>query len=210
MMNFQRLGWIVAAAVVGMIAASGFQSGFDKVASVDLNSMVENSDFGKANIAVLEGMKTTREDLLKFIDDNRVLTVDQAKNLRTLWIKDAPTTTDKASLETLKSEIVAQAKKNIELSTKTTLTPEERTLLQEYSNRSAAMEQLANQWFDEFRQEIQQSAQQRRADTLVRAKAACKVAAVAGTYTLVVDTSVAVYAVNDLTPEALKAMNAKK
>jgi Skp family chaperone for outer membrane proteins len=210
MMNVQRLGWVIAAAVLGVLIATGFQGGFEKIATVDLSTMVETSDFGKSNIAALETMKNSREGLLKFIDENRVITVDQVKNLRTLWLKDAPTSADTATLERLKADVTAMEKKNIELGTQKTLTPEERTLLQEYANRSAASEQLANQWFDEFRQEIQQSAQQRRADTLIRAKAAAQAAAKAGAYTLVFDSSVAVYAANDLTDESLKAMNAKK
>lgn len=210
MVNFQRLGWIVAAAVFGILAASGFQGGFEKVATVDLSTMVETSDLGKANIAVLEAMKSSREGLLKFMDDNRVLTPEQSRNLRTLWLKDNLTDADKATLDRLKADIVAQAKKNVELSTKANLTPEERSLLQEFSSRSATTEQVAGEWFNDFRQEIQQSAQDRRIDTLNKARAAAQSVAKLQGYTLVFDNSVAVYAANDLTADALKAMNAKK
>jgi Skp family chaperone for outer membrane proteins len=209
MTRTHRLGWIAAAAILGVLAASGFQDGFDKVASVDLSIIVETSNLGKSNIAALEGMKTSREDLLKFIDENRVLTMDQAKNLKTLWLKDNPATTDTNSLTRLKAEIVAQAARNNEISGKANLTPEERTLLQEYASRSAAMEQLAGQWWDEFRQEIQQSAQDRRIDTLNKARVAAQTVGKAAGYSLVFDSSVAVYAANDLTPDALKAMNGK-
>ncbi len=210
MNKIDRLGWIVAAAILGIILACGFRDSFDKVATVDLASMVETSDLGKSNIAALNTMKTAREDLLKFIDDNRVLTNDQATNLRTLWLKDAPSAADKASLESLKADIVASAKKNVELGQKPNLTPEERTLLQEYANRSASMERLAQQWYQEFSQEIQQSAQDRRVDTLTKAKAAAQGVAKTQGFTLVFDNSVGVYAANDLTADALKAMNAAK
>jgi Skp family chaperone for outer membrane proteins len=210
MMNFQRLGWVVAAAVLGLVVASGFQSSLDKVATVDLSTMVETSDLGKANIAALDAMKTSREGLLKFIDDNRVLTMDQANNLRTLWLKESPSAQDTANLNSLKADIDASAKKNVALGTKRDLTPEERTLLQEYASRSAAMEQLAGQWYQEFMQEIQSSAQQRRADTLTKAKAASQTVARVQGYTLVFDSSVGVYAANDLTADALKSMNAKR
>ncbi len=209
-MTFQRLGWILAAAMLGLFAAAGFQGSLDKVATVDLSQMVEMSDLGKANIAALDAMKTAREDMLKFIDENRVLTVEQAKNLRTLWLKEAPTAVDKASLETLKAEIVAQAKKNQELSSKPNLTTEERALLQEYASRSATMEQTANQWYQEFAQDIQQSAQQRRIDTLTKARAAAQGVGKSQGYTLVFDSTVAVYAANDITADSLKAMNAKR
>lgn len=210
MMNFSRLGWVLAAAILGVLAASGFQGGMEKTAIVDISSMIETSDLGKANIAALTVMKTSREDLLKYIDENRVLTVDQARNLRTLWLKDSLSVAEKASFESLKADINAQAKKNLELGQKANLTPEERSLLQEYSNRSASMEQLAGQWYTDFSQEIQQAAQQKRVDTLAKAKAAAQAAALAGGFTLVFDSSVAVYSANDITADALKAMNAKK
>lgn len=209
MRSLDRLGWIVAAAIVGLIAAAGFQGSLDKVAMVDLSRMVETSNLGKSNIAALESMKGIREDLLKFIDDTRVLTIDQAKNLRALWLKESATPADKAALDTLKAEINLQATKNKELGQKPNLTAEERTLLQEYANRSAAMEQLAGQWYQEFSQDIQKSAQDRRVDTLNKAKAAAQSVAKAQGYTLVFDNSVAVYAANDLTEPALQAMNAK-
>lgn len=209
MITFQRLGWIVAAAVVGVIAACGFGDGLDKVGVVDLSRMVETSELGKKNIAALDAMKNSREGLLKFIDTNRVLTLDQATTIRTLWLKENPTAADTATLNRNKADIEAQAKRNVEISTKPNLTPEERTLLQEYASRSASMDRLVNEWFEEFRQEIQGSAQQRRLDTLNKAKAAAQGVAKAQSYTLVFDNSVAVYAANDLTDEALKAMNAK-
>lgn len=210
MTTFQKLGWVIAAAVLGVIAASGFQGGFDKVAIVDLNRMIETSEMGKKHSADLTAMTTAREGLLKFIDDNRVLTLDQANALRGLWLKDNPTANDTATLNRQKADIEAQAKRNVELSTKANLTPEERTLLQEYASRSASMERLAGDWYDEFRQEIQASAQQRRIDTLNKAKDAAKSVAKAQSFTLVFDSSVAVYSANDLTDEALKAMNAQK
>jgi Skp family chaperone for outer membrane proteins len=210
MTKLQRLGWIISAAVLGVLLASGFQGSMDKVATVDLNSMVETSDMGKAGQADFDKMKDGREGLLKFLDDTRVLTIDQANTLRTLWLKPAPTAAETASLERLKADVVAQAKKNVELSTKPNLTAEERTLLQEYASRSAAIEQVAGQWLDEFRQEMRGWAEQRKADTLKKAKAAAQQVAKAQGFSLVFDSSVAVYAANDLTDEALKTMNANK
>jgi len=209
-MNFQRLGWVVAAAIFGVIAASGFQGAFQKVASVDIAYLLANSDLGKANIASLDTLKGTYSDLIGFVDQNRVLTVDQAKNLRDLWLKDNPSTVDKASLDSLKADIVAAEKKNIELSQKPNLTPEERVQLQEYSTRSANTETLLNQWYQEFSQVFQQSLGQRQADTLAKAKVAAQSVAKSQGYTLVFNSTASIYAANDITQDALKAMNAQK
>ncbi len=210
MMSIERLGWVLAAAVAGVMLASGFQGSIDKVASVDLSNLVANSDRGKANQADFDKMKSNRETLLKFIDETRVLTVQQANDLRTIWTKETPTTADTQTMERMKADIVAMGKRNQELSGKANLSPEERTLLQEYASRSAAMEQLTASWLEEFRQEVQQWAQGKQVDTNNRAKAASQEVAKAQGFTLVFDTSVAVYAANDLTADALKAMNAKK
>src|SRR5579862_4123487 len=152
MMNFQRLGWVVAAAILGVFAASGFQGSFQKVASVDLENLVETSDLGKTNLAAFNATQTTYNQLLGFVDENRVLTIDEAKKLRELWLKETPGAVDKASLESLKASIVAETKQNDLLSGKPNLTPEERIQLQAFSSRSAQTEQLEAQWYQEFGQ----------------------------------------------------------
>jgi Skp family chaperone for outer membrane proteins len=207
--TFQKLGWVVAAAIVGVMAASGFQGGFEKVATVNLSQVGDNSELGKKHKATFQAMSNSREGLLKFIDENRVLTVDQANQLRSLWLKDTPSAADTANLNSLKADIEAQAKRNVALGTKANLTPEERTMLQEYASRSATMERLVGEWLDEFRQEMQSFVQRTGVETINKAKAAAQSVAKAQGYTLVFDSSVAVYAANDLTDEALKAMNAQ-
>lgn len=209
MMNLEKLGWIIAAAVAGAMLASGFQGAFDKVATVDLNTLMDSSDIGKANATALDTMRSSRLELLKFIQENRVLTIEEAKNLRTLWLKDNQTAGDKANLESLKAQIVAEEKNNIALGQKGDLKPEERTLLQQFASRSAATDSLLSQWDQEFTNDFQQSVQDRRVDELNKAKTAAKAVAKANGCSLVFDSSVAVYAPNDLTDAALKAMNGK-
>lgn len=210
MSAFQKLGWIVAAGILGVLLASGFQTGLDKIGTIDLQTMVETSVAGKNNSATFDKMKAAREGILQFIDDNRVLTMDQANEVRTLTLKEAPTAAETSRLERVKADVVAQAKRNNELSTKPNLTPEERTLLQEYANRSAQMEQVMNAWINEFRDEMRQWAQDKRAETLKKAKESAQQVAKAQGYSLVFDQSVALYSPNDLTTEALQAMNATK
>jgi len=210
MTNFQRLGWVISAAMLGVLVAAGFQGSMQKVASVDLPSLVADSDLGKSNIAALDALRATYSDLIGFVDQNRVLTIDQAKKLQDLWLKQNPSALDKASLESLKADIVAAEKKNLELSRKPNLTAEERTQLQDYSTRSAATETLLNQWVQQFNQDFTQAMQQRQADTLAKARTAAQSVAKAQGYTLVFASNVAIYAANDLTQDALKAMNAQK
>jgi Skp family chaperone for outer membrane proteins len=89
--KFSQIGWVAAAALIGIAAASGFQDNTVKIAVVDIAKVVEQSTLGKANQDAFSKMKKNREELLQFIDDNRVLTNEQAQDLRTLWLKDTPT-----------------------------------------------------------------------------------------------------------------------
>ena len=74
----------------------------------------------------------------------------------------------------------------------------------------ANMEQVTQQWFQEFRQEVTQAFQSRQVDALNKARAATQSLAKSQTYSLVFDSTVATYAANDVTADALKVMNAKK
>src|SRR5438045_2009882 len=113
-----QLGWIFAAALLGVMAASGFHGGADKNGVVDIAKVVEQSTFGKANQTQFAALKKAREDFLESIDQNRVLTNEQAPRLKELTVKDAPTDAEKAEIEKIKADVVASAKKYQDLAAK--------------------------------------------------------------------------------------------
>jgi Skp family chaperone for outer membrane proteins len=204
------LGYWIAALLLGVLLGAGFQDASSKIGVVDISDVVEKSEFGKKNQLDFDAMKTAREGVLEFIDSYRVLTNEQALRLRELSLKANVSAAEKAELETLKATVIASDKKSKELSTKPNLTPEERTLMQDYAQRSQTMEQVAQRWFREFTNEMQQWADRQKANSLDRARAAINEVAKAGGYTVVLESGVAPYGANDLTEAALKAMNAKK
>jgi len=209
-MQFHKLGWAVAAACIAVMAAGGFQDTATKMGVVDITKLIESSDFGRESRSTFDQMKAAREGVLEFVDTYRVLSAEQAAKFRDLSLKTTPTAAEKAQLDTLKAEIIAADKKNKELSTKPNLTPEERTLMQEYANRSAASEATANRWLREFTSDLEGFAQKQRQASLERAKAAAQEVGKAQSYTIVLDAAIAPYAANDVTDAALKAMNARK
>ncbi len=207
--KFVKLGWVVAAALVGLVVASGFQDSATKIAVVDIAQVVEKSNLGKANQDLFSTMKKNREDFLQFIDDNRVLTNEQAQELRTLWLKDNPTAEEKGRMERIKADVVASYKKWNELGTKQTpLTAEDRTLLDEFAKRGQAMEVLARRLFNDFTNEMQAWADKQKVTSIEKARAAIQTIAKAQGYTIVFEVGVAPYGANDLTQPALQAMNA--
>ena len=207
--KFSQLGWVAAAALIGVAVASGFQDTSVKIAVVDIAQVVEKSNLGKANQELFATMKKNREDYLQFIDDNRVLTNEQAQELRTLWLKDNPTAEEKARMDRIKADVIASYKKWNEKGTQTTaLTAEDRVLLDEYAKRGQAMELLARRLFNDFSNEMQAWADKRKVESIEKARTAIQSIAKAQGYTIVFEVGVAPYGANDLTAPALQAMNA--
>jgi len=208
--RFLQLGWVVAAAMVGVAAAGGFQEKTDKIGVVDISRIVEASDFGKQNQASFEAMKRSREGLLEFIDTNRVLTTEQAQRLRDLAVKPTMTAEEKAEYDRISADVVAANRKWTELSTKPNLTPEERTLLEEYARRSQTMGDFAQRLFQQFTNEMREWADKQKLASVDRARVAIQEVAKSQGYTVVFEIGVAPYGANDLSDQALAAMNAKK
>lgn len=196
--------------MAGAMLGLGFQGATEKTAVVDVQRVVEQSEFGKQNQVTFNEMKTGREAVLEFIDTYRVLTADQAQKIRDLSLKAGITAPEKAELERVKADVIAADKKSKELSQKTNLTPEERTLIEDYARRSQAMEATAQRWFREFTTEMQTWADKQKLASVDKARVAIQEVGKAGAYSIVFEVGVAPYGANDITDAALKAMNAKK
>lgn len=203
-------GWVVAAALAGVMFGSGFQTPSLKLGVVDLNAVIDKSDAGKAGKKTFEDMKSAREKLLEFIDQYRILTIEQANRLRELMLKQERTKPEEAELESLKADIIATSKKSAVLATKPNYTPEERTLVEEYSRRSQTMNETSTRWLREFSDEVQNWVAASREQNYQKAKAAAAEVASKDGYTMVIEGSVAVFGANDITDLSLAAMNAKK
>lgn len=203
-------GWLVAAVLLGAMLSSGFQTPSMKLGVVDVNRVVETSEYGKANQRTLSAMKKAREDVLEFVDTYRVLTPEQATAIRDLMVKTSRTKEEDAELERRKSEIVSANKRLQELSTKTNLTAEERTLLEDYARRSQVMNETATRWLREFTNEIQSWVDDKKTDSYNRARTAISEVAAKDGYSLVFESSVTPYGANDVSDAALAAMNARR
>ena len=201
-------GWLVAAGLLGAMLSSGFQTPSLKLGVVDINRVVEASEFGKANQRALGALKKSREDVLEFVDTYRVLTPEQATRIRDLSVKPARTKEESAELERIKAEVVTANKRLQELSTKPNLTPEERTLLEDYARRSQNMNEQATRWLREFTNEIQTWVDDRKAESYTKARAAVTAVATRDGYNMVFESSVVPYGANDVSDAALAAMNA--
>jgi Skp family chaperone for outer membrane proteins len=208
--RFLQLGWVVAAACIAVMIAGGFSQAEIKIGVVDISKVVEQSDFGKANQDTFTKMRVARESLLEFIDTNRVLTNEQAQRLRELWLKPQPTKEETAEMERIKADVIASAKKSAEFATKTSLTPEDRTLMEEYARRSQTMAEVARRWYQEFTSDMQKWADDQKLASIDRARGAIQEVAKAEGYTVVLEVGIAPYGANDISTTVLAKMNEKK
>ena len=208
--RFLQLGWVFFATFAGIALAGGFQDKSDKIGVVDITKVIEQSDFGKQNQDTFAKMKNARESLLEFIDTYRVLTNEQAQRLKDLSLKATRTKEEDAEMERIKADVVASNKRLNELATKTNMTLEERTLVEEYARRSQTMNEVAQRWFREFTADMGDWADKQKLESVNRARAAIQDIAKQQGYTVVFELGVAPYGANDVSDAALQAMNAKK
>jgi Skp family chaperone for outer membrane proteins len=205
-----QLGWVLFLALAVAVLAVGFQNPTEKVGVADVNRLLDQSDFGKSLQAQLDKMRAARQDVLTFIDQYRVLTVDQATQIRDLSLKPNLTKEEQAQLDSIKANVVAANKKWTELATKANMTPEDRTLVQDYSDRNQRMADLGNRWVHDFSSDLAEWAAKQKSEGNTRARSAIQEVAKSQGYSMVYDSVFAPYGVNDITDAALTAMNAKK
>lgn len=208
--NFLKFGLGAMVVMAATAFLSGFQGNQDKIGVVDLNKIISESDMGKASTKELQDALTQRSTILDFISMYRVLTTDQANKLKDLTLKPNRTEAETKELDRIKEEVKAADKKRNELLQKANMTDADRLALQDYSQRSQTMQQLVERWNSEFQQELNLLETTVRERTLNKAKDTVKQVAKSQGFTLVLESSVAPYAANDITEPSIKALNAAK
>lgn len=205
-----KIGWTLAFAMLGVLLAAGFQTATEKIGTVDLGKVMDDSDMGKGSQDRLNKMNQDRIAVLQFMSENRVLTEDQAKRIRELSLKMDRSKDEQSELDRIKAEVVASSKRANELNNKASLTPEEHTLLDDFARRSQTTEQVGRRYQQEFLAELDQANEQQKATILKQARDSVQQVAKAQGFSVVFESRVAPYAANDLTLAALTAMNANK
>lgn len=208
-LRIYQFGSALSLLLLGVLFGGGFQAAPDKNGVVDINGLIEASNFGKGVRTNLDKMRSGREEILSFIDANRVLTLEQATRLRDLTLKPDRTPAETAELDTLKATVVATNKKWTELATKPNLTNEDRTILQDYADRAQKMSELGNTWVRVFTNDIDAWLETQKTESAARAREAIGSTAKTQGYTMIYDKAFAPYGANDLTDAALATMNAK-
>lgn len=208
--KLSNLGWVVAAALGGLMITSGFQENQSKIGVADVSAVVEKSDIFKKNETDFEAMKKAREGVLEFLDTYRVATQEQANKIRDLSIKQNITATEKTELTKAMDDVKAADTKYKGLMTKSNMTADEKVLVTEYAQRSQNMENVLQQWHRAFQSEMSNWAAKTQKESFDKARTTLAEVAKAQGYTVVLEADYAPYGANDLTDAVLKAFNAKK
>lgn len=200
-------GWLVAAGLGAVLLAGGFQDSTQKTGVVSIFDVIAQTDFGNVNANRLQSAINARNDVIEFINTNRVLTQEQAQELRRLSTLEEPTAQQTQALEDLKDEIRAAYREFNDLNQQGTPTDEERQRLTEYNNRRQEMIALLNSWQNEFRNEIENLRVEITQDTIDQVREATREVAEEEGYTLVFEREVAVYGANELTDQVAARLN---
>lgn len=206
----KNLGWALCTVLIGVLIAGGFQPAAEKSGVVDLNKVIQQSEYGKKSTADLNTALGSRRGLLEFIATHRVLTTEQAQRLKELTLKVPLTEAEKTEMEKIKGDVIASSKKRDDLTQKTQLTESESALLRDYAQRAQNMATTAERWNQEFNDDLNDLQEAARAATIERAKKALQEVAKNQSFTTIFESTVAPYGVNDLTDATIKAMNAQK
>lgn len=209
-MKFERLGWVVAAALCGAMVGMGFQGNVQKTGTVDLEKVFNESGYAKKQTEGLRNMGQARVSVVEFVKTYRTIKGDDAVQFRDLSLKETPTASDKAELERIRNQAQKDEQTYRELSTKEKPTPAEVTQIEEFNRRKEGSGQLLEKWNSDFTTELQSKQENLRAETLQKVKDAVSQVAKDQGYSMVFVQNIAPYSANDLTADALKVMNGKK
>lgn len=196
-------------ALVGIWAVgSGFTQAGEKYASIDITGVLEGSKLGKQQNEKLRNAYQLRQDLMNFIIENPVITVEQAQQLQDLTLKDVPTAEDKTKMEEIKKQVVDASSRRVTLAGKANKTEAEVTLLTEYNQRAQGAGAIAQQWNAIFTQDMDTLSGKLRDDAITEVKKQAREVAKKQGYTLVFEASVLIFSANDITSEVVKSVDA--
>ncbi|MBI1756730.1 MAG: OmpH family outer membrane protein [Fimbriimonas ginsengisoli] len=209
-MDLKQLGWVAAAGLAAFVCTAARHAPGGKCGVIDIARVFKDCDFSKIQSEKLRAVGESRSELLAFMENYRVLSADQASKLRALYMKSPQADADRAELDRLKKEIQEADQAFKSLQTKPSPTPEEVAKLQELNTRSQLTASLGDRWAKEFNDEVQNLNETLRNETLSRLREAVRDVGKKKGYNLLFTREASPYGANDVTDDALKAMNSRK
>lgn len=208
--DLTKLGWPVAAALLGAMAfgsLSGFQANTaPKFAVVNIKKVFDQSKFRESNSKILEDARQARANAFNFIIANQAMNNGDATKYAGLAVKATPTPAETAEIARLRASGEEATKKNTELTTKPSPTEADKAQIAEFGVQIRGKQALMGRLEADYQQQLQDMQRDLREKTLDRVNETVRGLAAKGGYTVVFTTNSAVYAANDLTADAMKAL----
>lgn len=208
-MNFMQKKWFAVGAIgaFALFAISAFQAQPAKMATVNLAMVADKSKLGIREKQQFEALRAKLSSMLQFMNNNKVMTLEQGAKLRELWITENPTGAQIQELEKLKTAIQTASEELRRLLTETQ--PDEAKIA-----RIRELTRLVNQTDDilpeldqQYTMLMRQKAEEKQQSVIEKARAAVQKIGKRDGYTVIFESNVAPYAANDITEEAVKTMD---
>ena len=209
--KFTYAGWGVAIALAGVLIGGGFQAPTPKFGIADLGKVAEGSDYYKQSQTTFDDFVNRRKGVLEFFNTYGVVTSDEAKRINELSLKTDISTQEKAELDRIKQQVIADDSRKKELATKSPsqLTPEERTLMAEFARREDTTKGLVAQLSNDFTNDVNTQKDQIQQSAFEKARDAVRQVGKDGGYTVIFSSAAAPFGANDITDDAIKQINKK-
>jgi Skp family chaperone for outer membrane proteins len=206
-MRISQLGWVLAAAIVGIEVGGGFQAKTNKTGYIDLQEIYNESKLKAKNDEKLNTAAQSRRAAFDFMRLNPEFTADQLARFKALIAKEIPTPAEVAELTKLKETVQTSTNQFDDLRKKPNPTPDDIKRLNTLGELHDANVAAQRDWDREFSQQLESMQADMNVAALDSMKAALAQVAKAQGYTLVFRENVAVYGANNVGADVKKIVD---
>lgn len=201
-----RIGIVIAAIGIG-IALFAFQGPTQKTGVIDIGRASDLSKLGKRKKSEFDAKQQKWINMLNFMRQNRFFTPDNAKKFRELSLAEKPTAEQTQSLEGLKTSIQKITEEFQNLIKVTQPNDEQVKRRQELLRMADETVQMMNELGAEYRDSMQTLAGDLKEEVTNKARQSVQKYGKKEGFTIIFESSIAVYGANDVTDEVVKIMD---
>ncbi|MFN8139870.1 MAG: OmpH family outer membrane protein [Fimbriimonadales bacterium] len=201
-----RIG-IAIAAIGIVIALFAFQGPTQKTGVIDIGRASDLSKLGKRKKSEFDAKQQKWINMLNFMRQNRFFTPDNAKKFRELSLVEKPTAEQTQSLEGLKTSIQKITDEFQNLIKVTQPNDEQVKRRQELLRMADETVQMMNELGAEYRDSMQTLAGDLKEEVTNKARQSVQKYGKKEGFTIIFESSIAVYGANDVTDEVVKIMD---
>jgi len=206
-MRISQLGWVVAAAIVGVGIGGGFQAKTNKIGFIDMQGIYADSKLKEKNDVKLRTANQNRQMALDFLRLNPEFAADQLVRYRDLSTKETLTPAETAELAKLKSAAQDATNHFADLRQKPNPSPQDLKALNDLGALNDSNKEALAEWSRDFSQQLEAMQTALNLSALEAIKQAIAQNAKPQGYSVVFRENVAVYGSSNLATETKKIVD---